>query len=231
MKILLFAFIGLFINCGSNARTPIDGAWSMSSGSQDIVYIILDDYLVYSSYDKTNKTFNVTWGGVIKMGDGKFTLHTEFNSGNSDEVGKDKEFKFRMEDDKLALITNDIESKLVRIDDGKGDLAGNWRISARMQEGKMSPINPGPRKTLKILSATRFQWIAINTETKEFFGTGGGTYTFKDGKYTENIEFFSRDGSRVGATLVFDGRVENGVWVHSGLNSRGEKLREEWRRE
>ena len=62
----------------------------------------------------------------------------------------------------------------------------------------------GPRKTMKILSGTRFQWIAYNTETKAFMGTGGGTYTTLDGKYTENIGFFSRDDSRVGASLQFD---------------------------
>lgn len=65
----------------------------------------------------------------------------------------------------------------------------------------MVSMRPGARKTIKILSGTRFQWAAINSETGEFFGTGGGNYTFKDGKYTENIEYFSRDASRVGASL------------------------------
>jgi len=73
--------------------------------------------------------------------------------------------------------------------------------------------------------------MAINTETKEFFGTGGGTYTFKDGKYTENIEFFSRDSSRVGASLSFDGSVNNNVWTHTGFSSRGEPIHEEWTKE
>jgi hypothetical protein len=100
-----------------------------------------------------------------------------------------------------------------------------------MRDGSIQPIQKSPRKTLKILSSTRFQWMAINTETKEFFGTGGGTYTFKDGKYTENIEFFSRDSSRVGASLSFDGSVNNNVWTHKGLSSRGEAIHEEWSRE
>jgi DMSO/TMAO reductase YedYZ molybdopterin-dependent catalytic subunit len=73
--------------------------------------------------------------------------------------------------------------------------------------------------------------MAINAETKEFFGTGGGTYTYVNGKYTEKIEFFSRDSSRVGAVLSFDGMVNGKVWTHKGLNSRGEPLHEEWTRE
>jgi hypothetical protein len=61
-------------------------------------------------------------------------------------------------------------------------------------------------------------------------GTGGGTYTFKDGKYTENIEFFSRDSSRVGSSLAFDGKLENGDWHHSGLSSKGDPIYEVWSR-
>ena len=88
----------------------------------------------------------------------------------------------------------------------------------------------GKSTLMKILSGTRFQWIAYNTETKEFFGTGGGTYTFVDGKYTEHIEFFSRDSTRVGASLSFDGKVEGNNWHHSGLSSRGEPIHEIWTR-
>ena len=81
---------------------------------------------------------------------------------------------------------------------------------------------------MKILSGTRFQWIAYNVETKQFSGTGGGTYTTRDGKYTESIEFFSRDNSRVGASLTFDFSLEDGRWRHKGLSSRGEPIDEVW---
>ncbi len=81
---------------------------------------------------------------------------------------------------------------------------------------------------MKILSGTRFQWIAFNVATKQFMGTGGGTYTTVDGKYTENIEFFSRDNSRVGTSLEFNYELKDGDWQHSGKNSRGEPLFEVW---
>ncbi len=86
----------------------------------------------------------------------------------------------------------------------------------------------GPRKTMKILSGTRFQWIAYNTATKEFMGTGGGTYTTIDGKYTENIGFFSRDDSRVGASLEFNYELKDGDWHHSGFSSKGNPIYEVW---
>jgi hypothetical protein len=94
----------------------------------------------------------------------------------------------------------------------------------------MNTIVPGARKTIKILSASRFQWVALNSETGEFFGTGGGTYTFKDGKYIEQIEFFSRDASRVGASLSFTADLKDGDWHHAGLSSKGDRIYEIWSR-
>jgi hypothetical protein len=72
--------------------------------------------------------------------------------------------------------------------------------------------------------------VAINTQTGEFFGTGGGTYTFENNVYTENIDFFSRDNSRVGASLEFKGTVNGNKWDHSGKSSKGDPIHEEWTR-
>ena len=59
-------------------------------------------------------------------------------------------------------------------------------------------------------------------------GTGGGDYTTVDGTYTENIAFFSRDNSRVGASLNFTYSLKKGDWHHSGLSSKGEPIYEVW---
>jgi hypothetical protein len=129
------------------------------------------------------------------------------------------------------LLTRDGKKELwKRIDEGKGGLSGNWRITSRDQNGQMVAMTPGARKTIKLLSDTRFQWAAINTETGEFFGTGGGKYTFKDGKYTEMIEFFSRDSSRVGMSLTFDATLTGNEWLHSGKSSKGDPVKEIWSR-
>jgi hypothetical protein len=70
--------------------------------------------------------------------------------------------------------------------------------------------------------------VAFNSETREFSGTGGGTYTAQGGKYVETIAFFSRDNSRVGASLGFDYQVIDGEWHHSGLSSTGQPIFEIW---
>jgi hypothetical protein len=118
--------------------------------------------------------------------------------------------------------------------DGSNTLAAaNYRITGRMgNEGTVTTMQRGARKTIKLLTGTRFQWAAINPETKQFSGTGGGTYTIKDGKYTETIEFFSRDNNRVGASLTFDYELKDGKdWHHSGLSSAGAKIYEVWSKE
>jgi hypothetical protein len=48
--------------------------------------------------------------------------------------------------------------------------------------------------------------------------------------YTETIEYFSRDNSRVGAHLEFQYEVKGTDWHHTGLNSKGEPLYEIWAR-
>jgi hypothetical protein len=110
-------------------------------------------------------------------------------------------------------------------------MSGTWRMSGRKTDGKIVMSPPRARKTLKVLTGTKFQWVAINAETKEFFGTGGGSYSFINEKYTENIEFFSRDNSRVGASLSFDGKLVDGNWHHSGLSSTGNSIYEVWTKE
>ena len=228
-SILLFSAIALssFIIDAPKQQASIAGAWKLQKASEEVVWIFIDGYSVQTTYDKAGKRFVGTWGGPYSINGGKLEIKTEFNTANSGMIGQTESIAAQLRDGRLTTNLG----TWTKLDDGTGALAGNWRISGRMQEGKMVESQPGPRKTLKLLSGTRFQWVAINPAEKGFYGTGGGTYTFTNGKYTENIEFFSRDSTRVGASLTFDGKVENDAWTHSGLNSRGEQLHEVWRRD
>ena len=49
-----------------------------------------------------------------------------------------------------------------------------------------------------------------------------------DRTYTEVIQFFSRDDSRVGAELDFQYERQGNDWHHQGKNSRGEPMYEIW---
>jgi hypothetical protein len=58
--------------------------------------------------------------------------------------------------------------------------------------------------------------------------TGGGSYSTVNGKYTENIEYFSKDLTRVGMQLEFDYNLNNYRWRHKGFSSKGKPINEVW---
>ena len=150
-------------------------------------------------------------------------------------VGDKVTTQLRIEGNQMfwTQTTKGYDNKYVfeRVDLGKGDLAGAWRITDRMRNGEMTAMRQGARKTIKMITGTRFQWAAYNPETKQFSGTGGGSITLKDGKNTEHIEFFSRNKDRVGASLTFDYEVNGNKWDHSGLSSSGNPISEIWTRQ
>jgi hypothetical protein len=212
-------------------QQAITGAWHLKQGNMEEVLVFQDGYFSHTHFDKANKKFISTYGGSYKAGGTDLKVKTEFDTRNKDEVGTEKQFSCTISGKQLSTTMHGSTQSWTRIDEGKDNLAGVWRITGRKVDGKVNEMQRRDRKTLKLLSGTRFQWIAINPATKEFFGTGGGTYTFINGKYTENIEFFSRDSSRVGASLTFDGRVKDEVWNHSGKSSTGDPLNELWTKE
>lgn len=211
---------------------PLNGAWKYKNGTVEQVLILSDGYFMHSVFDQQNKKLHESRGGLYTVEDDKLNTTIEFNINNKSQIGQKMNFQFKISGNKVISDLGGNSVEWTQLDDGSGTMAGTWRSSGRMQDGKVVMSPPRARKTFKLLSGSRFQWAAINAETKEFFGTGGGTYTFKDGKYTEKIEFFSRDSSRVGASLTFDGKIEEGKhWHHSGLNSKGVQLYEIWSKE
>lgn len=210
------------------ADAPLEGAWKITNGSVEELLLIAGNYCMITEFDKTNKKFINSMGGPLSIKNNQVTFKVHFNSGDKNEVGKDHSGSFNINNNKLTTAVGGISKTWTREDDGKNTLAGNWRITKRKVDNEMSDIPLRPRRTLKLLTGKYFQWAAINIETGEFSGTGGGQYTFQNGKYTENIEFFSRDNARVGASLSFDGKVENNDWIHSGLSSQGAPIYEIW---
>lgn len=219
-------------NLPTEDTNELQGAWEsheVNESGQDITIttIFMDGYLARTYYNEKTNEFIKTYGGSWTVEDNVFSYTQEFSSTDSSSVGTTTDLLFKLKKDKLTFA--DSENIWKRIDHGsKGDLNGAWLISGRERDGNMRRRAPGARKTMKILSETRFQWIAYNTDTGGFFGTGGGTYTAKDGTYTENIAFFSRDNSRVGASLSFEYEVVEHEWHHRGLSSKGKPIYEIW---
>ena len=210
---------------------PLKGAWMHQNGDEEQLLLLVDGYATHTVYSRPGKKFVETCGGTYVINGNNLEIRYEFHTRDKEQIGQSLPYSFSVKNDVLTIDANGKKVGYKRIDDGSAPLTGLWHITSRMQDGKLAAIHrSGTRKTIKILSGSRFQWAAIDPGTKEFLGSGGGSYVFANGKYTEHIEFFSRDSSRVGASLSFDGKLENGQWHHSGLSSRGDKIYEIWSR-
>lgn len=236
MKKYLFLPLLMFIGW-ANAQS-LEGAWKLVDQNgkavtdQEFIKIYQDNYFSFGVKNVSDNHFIGAGGGPYSYQDGKYSETLDFFTLNPLQVGTTTSFKLELTQGKLVLSANTDKGMLVetweKITDTKDALTGNWVITGRKREGEISRSTPGARRTVKILSGGRFQWIAFNSETKEFSGTGGGTYAAVDGKYVENITFFSRDDSRVGASLGFDFQVIDGEWHHSGMSSTGSPIYEIW---
>ena len=235
----LFLFIFNFLSTQKNAISV--PSWISKNDDVQEVRIYSDDYFAVSKYNIEDNTFISAYGGLYFIDNKGYYEVLEFNSNDSSSVGDTiyySDFTFfneAFEDgdeevDVVYLKINNIKY-LPNISNYNQDdnLNGSWLMSGieRRGEMRMRDVNR-PRKTLKMLAGGRFQWIAYDTSKKGFYGTGGGTYTLLDGKYVENIEFFSRDSKTVGKSLVFDYEIKEGDWHHKGFSSKGDPKYEIW---
>lgn len=237
LKYAILLFIGLgsslstYTSQSAQNQDTINGAWHYQENTIEQTLLLSDGYFMQSVFDQVNKKFIQSRGGTYTFFGNKLHINIEFNTTDTTQIGQSISYDFLINRNSLRSNLSGENSEWTLLDQGKGTLSGAWRMTGRMQDGKIMNYPRRARKTLKLLTGTHFQWVAINVETKEFFGTGGGSYIFKNGKYTESISFFSRDNSRVGAVLSFDGKLIDGKWYHSGLSSTGNPIYEIWARE
>ncbi|NND07798.1 MAG: membrane or secreted protein [Saprospiraceae bacterium] len=205
---------------------PIPSAWSAEIAGQKAIMIVTDGHFSMAYFDAKDHQFGYTEGGKWSMAsDASVKLVREYHTKDTAMVGHEDIVDVDYDGQRLFIGT---QAWAVLDDGAPGDLGGAWMITGRKRDGEMQPMRRGSRITMKIMSGTRFQWIAYDTATKKFSGSGGGTYTSTDGKYVETIDFFSKDNNRVGAVLPFDFDLKEGDWHHSGLSSKGDPIYEVW---
>lgn len=231
MKKALILLYSLFLLAPFLHGQEVTGAWSTSvlndeGVEEEHILTFTDGFFSEAVFEKSNGTFVATNGGSFIKKSETIDFYYEYHTEDIRLIEMVLPIPYSIQGNQLT-IRNTVWT---RIDDGTpGELSGAWLITGRKRDGEIVKRDTsGPRKTMKILSGTRFQWIAYNTATKEFMGTGGGTYTTIDGKYTEHIGFFSRDDSRVGASLEFNYELKDGDWHHSGMSSKGTPIYEVW---
>lgn len=219
LALLLSSLLALTSTDPSIDASPgLTGAWQQVREDGTIgTWIITRDHFAIAWYRVNPAKFVSTEGGTWKQTDDGLRLTYEFDTSAPNRVGTSETVK--------------MPKSWKRLDVGSpGALEGAWLMTGRKRDGAISTRTPGARRTMKILSGTRFQWIAYNVETKEFFGSGGGTYGTQNGVYTENIEFFSRDDAKAGRSLEFQYDMVEDAWHHIGKSTAGEPMHEVWNR-
>lgn len=231
--------ISLLLISGNILAQELEGSWKLThvNGQElpdiEFVKIYQDGYFSFGAKEVPSNKFHSTGGGEYDVNGSEYSETWDFHTDNKNLIGQTASHRIDWIEDRLVITGGEQGRERIeiweKISDRNDDFTGNWVITGRKSQGDdVNRMTPGARRTVKILSGGRFQWIAFNSETKEFSGTGGGTYTADDGVYTEYIEFFSRDNDRVGATLTFEYEVKDGEWHHSGKSSKGDPIYEIW---
>lgn len=178
--------------------------------------ILMDEsYFVESQFKMNPNKFVKTIGGFYKQNGEYLEVNLEFNSNFSNDSLKQVTIKDQHLWEKVSKKTLPLE--------------GKWLMAGRVKDNQERRRDTSrSRKTMKILVDGYFQWIAFNTATFSFHGTGGGSYNAVNGTYTESIEYFSRDNNKVGISLVFEYEKKGSDWHHKGFSSKGDPLHEIW---
>lgn len=209
----------------------LSGAYT-STEDGVVRWLLMNDYcFTWTKYQLEDGEYINTIGGTFTNTSKSIRPTIEFNPHDSTEIGQTLQWSYALDGDELSIRLSEDQDPFVfrKEHSNQQELDGAFLFSGRKRDSEISRRDTDqPRKTLKILVGDRFQWIAYHVTNKKFMGSGGGSYIAKDGKYIENIEFFSRDKSRVGASLEFDYNIIDGDWHHSGKSSKGEPMYEIW---
>lgn len=232
MKRIITLFTILFTS--TFFAQALEGAWQLTHEngeliiSKEVIAIYQDGYFALGAKEPGTDKFLYASGGEYELRGSTYSETQDFNSKSPQRIGSKMSFTLKLDDDQMELTSGNSSQTWQKLPVHRDVLTRAWVITGRERNGSMNKITPGDRRTIKILSGGRFQWVAFNSATKEFHGTGGGTYVAANGLYTENIKFFSRDDSRVGASLQFHYEIKNGKWHHKGKSSKGEPIYEIW---
>ena len=216
MKNIFLSTILILIYSNHSLFGQVFSFKSLKNGQKIEHRILMDDeYIVETQFTSNPNQFLKTIGGFYKKKGNEIIVKLEFNSNFSK--------------DSLKTISISDNSKWKKISGVNSLLQGKWLMSGRVR-GKTERRRDTnqPRKTMKILVDGYFQWIAFNTNTFSFMGTGGGSYTAKNGTYKEKIDYFSRDNTKVGISLSFSYSKKGQDWHHKGFSSKGDPIHEIW---
>ncbi|MEN7551386.1 hypothetical protein AAG747_25950 [Rapidithrix thailandica] len=98
------------------------------------------------------------------------------------------------------------------------DLIGTWELVS-FKYGEEQSFSPRPDFIgyRKLITPTHFVYVSFEEGKEAIDYAGGGTFTLKDGIYTEHIEFYyPGDSKLLGSAMPFQCKIQDKRWHHSG---------------
>lgn len=213
MKHLRFVLLALICCAMANGQVYS----SNNDDGRTYRYLMDDDYFIETVFEQKDGKFVATRGGFYTKAGDEILVTYEFNSS--------------FEKDRKKTHSYTPNSSWKNISTAQQALSGKWLMAGRVKaEGEQRRDLTRSRKTMKILLDGHFQWIAFDTASMRFVGSGGGTYSAENGDYVEHIDYFSKDNTKVGKILPFRYHLKGNDWYHKGLNSKGAPLHEIWQK-
>jgi hypothetical protein len=225
MKTIIRVFFAILFCSGRLAgqETSIVGAWQSRDGDDETVLICQDGYIVITKFNPVNTAFYYSSGVSYKMMKERLIAGLAFTTDKNELklAGQKGQLLYSRSGDTLRITKVDsVKILFTRSDDGQGSLAGLWRLAGEQ----------GEIKTLLVLSGTRFQRIRFNEQTKELVSSYGGRYDYRNGMYTEHIDFYRKNPDMIGQSLRFTVEISGSGMKISGKNEKGETVQEDWNR-
>lgn len=217
----------------ATAQIP-PGVYQSTVGDVHHVVKISDNYFIYAAYKANPAEFIRTLGGTAtvtpSLSKSTLAVALEFNSNYEEDSETQLSIPAFVSQNTLHLDWFE-PLELTRQENNTQELDGSWLFATRgPDEGQERRGEANTRKTLKYMQDGHFQWVAFDTDGMQFMGTGGGAFTAQSGRYLETITYFSKDKTKVGASLGFSYNLEANDWHHKGNNSKGEPMYEIWSR-
>lgn len=236
----IFICLILAFNITQAVSQTLNGAWRLVEKNKqpvahEVIKLYSNSYFTSATYHKNTGEFLQATGGLYSLENLNYKEHLEIDSKEPEHSGTTNDYMASLKANMLTLINliTGEQERWEKFDDADNyEMAFCWRIHKKMDEGETEwrTIEYAPRKTLKMITNNRYQVLALNSETGQFVGSSGGNWTSTEDTYSEHVEFFSKDQNNVGRLLKFDRSFENGLWLHSGKNTKGELMMEKWLR-
>ena len=240
-RLLISGLVILILSSLGASAQNLSGAWKLVNYNgkpfaDECIKICRDGYFMFAIHT-ADGAFVKAGGGKYKTRGSEYTEVPDFYTSDSTQVRRPLIYSFSLspKNEELTLSTKGtgdvIKETWKKVDNESSAVSGVWRFGARVNDEGVAGQRRGgnsPRQTMKILSGKYFQWAAFNYETKQFSGTGGGTYKLQDNQYIETIRFFSRDNSRIGTSLTFECKLTGTDWYHKGKGTTGNPVSEVW---